>query len=191
MIHSNNVNSAFNGFRAAGELGIKQICYASSVNAIGLVFSTQPLELEYFPIDEKRAAKPTDPYALANLEAKVQAKALAHWFPGTKIASLRIHEVAALKDVQKEHQEDWENIAVKQLWGWVHPQATARACLAAVEKSDNWKGAEVFNVVAPTTTQETPSVALAKKYYPKAESRQGLDGNKAFWTIAKAPKLLE
>lgn len=39
QVHSNNVNSAFNGFRAAGELGIKRICYASSVNAIGLAYT--------------------------------------------------------------------------------------------------------------------------------------------------------
>ncbi|EME46824.1 hypothetical protein DOTSEDRAFT_70707 [Dothistroma septosporum NZE10] len=112
-VHSNNVNSAFNGFRAAGELGIKKICYASSVNAIGLAYANQPLEFEYFSIDEDYPVKPTDAYALAKHEAEIQAKAFAHWFPGTKIASLRIHEVAPLKDVLKEHKEDWENAAVK------------------------------------------------------------------------------
>ena len=50
--HNNNVNSAFNGFRAATELGIKRICYASSVNAIGLAYANQPLHFPYFPIDE-------------------------------------------------------------------------------------------------------------------------------------------
>lgn len=44
LVHSNNVNSAFNGFRAAGELGIKRICCASSVNAIGLAYANQPLK---------------------------------------------------------------------------------------------------------------------------------------------------
>jgi nucleoside-diphosphate-sugar epimerase len=45
-VHSNNVNSAFNGFRAAGELGIKRFCYASSVNAIGLAYANQPLKFD-------------------------------------------------------------------------------------------------------------------------------------------------
>ncbi|KAJ9662203.1 hypothetical protein H2198_001554 [Neophaeococcomyces mojaviensis] len=38
-VHNNNINSAFNGFHAAGKLGIRKVCYASSVNAIGLSYS--------------------------------------------------------------------------------------------------------------------------------------------------------
>lgn len=72
----------------------------------------------------------------------------------------------------------------------MHPQATARACLAALEKADSYEGAQVFNVVAPDTTQETPSKELAKKYYPNAEIRQGLEGNAAFWTTDKAKRVL-
>jgi len=188
-VHSNNVNSAFNGFRAAAELGIKRFCYASSVNAIGLAYANQPLEFEYFPIDEQAPQNPTDAYALAKQEAEVQARAFANWFPGLNIACMRIHEVAPLKDVQKEHKEDWENLAVRQLWGWVNPTATARACLRAVE-TDSFKGCEIFNIIAPTTTQDTPSEELAKKYFPKAEIRKGLEGNNAFWTAAKAEKVL-
>ena len=77
-----------------------------------------------------------------------------------------------------------------QLWGWVHPEATSRACLLAVEKADSFEGAQVFNVPAPDTTQETPSKELAKKYFPDTEIRPGLEGNKAFWTTDKARKVL-
>jgi len=48
----------------------------------------------------------------------------------------------------------------------------------------------VFNVIAPDTTQKTPSKDLAKKYYPGAEIREGLEGNAAFWTTDKAKKVL-
>lgn len=189
-VHSNNVNSAFNGFRACGELGIKKICYASSVNAIGLAYANQPLKFKYFPIDEEYPVNPTDSYALAKHEAEIQAKAFVNWFPGTKIALMRIHEVAPKKDVADEHDQNWKDAAVGQLWGWVHPQATARACLAALEKADNYEGAQIFNVIAPDTTQKTPSKELAKKYYPDAEIRPGLEGNNAFWTTEKARKIL-
>lgn len=69
-VYSNNVNSAFNGFHAAGKLGIKRLCYASSVNAIGLAYSKQPLHFDYFPIDEDAPQRPTDAYALAKEEAE-------------------------------------------------------------------------------------------------------------------------
>ncbi|GFF81323.1 NAD-dependent glucose-6-phosphate dehydrogenase [Aspergillus lentulus] len=190
VVHNNNVDSAFNGLRAAAEVGIKRFCYASSVNAIGLAFSNRPLHFDYFPIDEEAPQHPTDSYALAKREAEIQAQTFAEWFPGMKIACLRIHEVSPLERVQKVHENDWENAGVKQLWGWVNPVATARACLLAVEKCDNWEGCETFNIVAPTTTQDIPSEKLARKYFPDAEIRADMSGNQGFWTTDKAKRLM-
>ncbi|PKX90024.1 NAD-dependent epimerase/dehydratase family protein [Aspergillus novofumigatus IBT 16806] len=181
VVHNNNVDSAFNGLRAAAEVGIKRFCYASSVNAIGLAFSNQP---------RRSPRHPTDSYALAKREAEIQAQAFAEWFPGMKVACLRIHEVSSLERVQKVHENDWENAGVKQLWGWVNPVATARACLLAVEKCDNWEGCEIFNIVAPTTTQDIPSEKLARKYFPDAEIRADMSGNQGFWTTDKAKRLM-
>merc|ERR1712187_33831 len=190
LVHNNNVNCAFNGFRAAAEPGIYKICYASSVNAIGLAYANRPLRFDYFPIDEDAPQHPTDPYALAKEEAEYQARSFIEWFPGMNIACLRIHEVAPLKDVQKEHERNWDEAAVKQLWGWVHPNAVARACLLAVERSEKLGGCQVFNIIAPTTTQKTSSEELAKKYYPNAEIRGDLSKNQAFWTTEKANRIL-
>ncbi|KAK5697083.1 hypothetical protein LTR17_024024 [Elasticomyces elasticus] len=190
-VHNNNVNSAFNGFRAAGELGIKKIAYASSVNAIGLSYSNQPRTWDYFPLDEDVEQRPTDSYALAKAETEVQARAFVNWFPGMKIACLRIHEVLPRKAVTEEHAGDWVGSAIGQLWGWVHPTATARACLAAVENSDNFEGCEVFNVHATTTAQETPSRELAQKYFPNAKiSDDWGKTNESFWKTDKIERVL-
>jgi len=187
--HSNNVNSAFNGMRAAAEVGIKRFCYASSVNAIGLAYANQPLHFEYFPLDEEAPQNPTDAYALAKQEAEIQAKAFANWFPGLNIVCLRLHEVLPKKEVAQKHADAWEEKGVKQLWGWVSPTATARACLMAVE-TDKVKGCEIFNIIAPTTTQSTPSKELAQKYFPEAKIRGEFNGNQAFWTTDKAKRIL-
>lgn len=79
MVHNNNTNSAFNGFRAAAALGITKMAYASSVNAIGLAYANQPLKFDYFPIDEEAPSRPTDAYALAKIETELQAQSFAHW----------------------------------------------------------------------------------------------------------------
>lgn len=189
-VHNNNVNAAFNGFHAAGDTGITRFCYASSVNAVGLAYANRPLHFDYFPLDEDAPQNPTDAYALAKQEAELQARSFVNWFPGLNIACMRIHEVAPLKDVQREHQGNWDEAAVKQLWGWVNPQATARACLLAVENSDKVNGMEIFNICAPTTTQKTPSQELAKKYFPNARIRGDLSGNQAFWTTDKAKRII-
>ncbi|RYP10577.1 hypothetical protein DL764_000547 [Monosporascus ibericus] len=190
VVHANNVNSAFNGLRAAGELGIKRFCYASSVNAIGLAYANQPLRFPYFPIDEDYPPNPTDAYALAKREAEVAAAAMANWFPGMRIACLRIHEVEQRGPVKQEHAENWKDAAVSQLWGWVSPAATARACLLAVT-NPRFEGCQIFNIVAPDTTQDdTPSEELVRKYYPDAEIRGDLGGNRGFWTTDKAERML-
>lgn len=188
-VHSNNVNSAFNGFRTAAELGIQNFCYVSSVNAIGLAYANQPLHFDYFPIDEDYPQNPIDAYALAKMEAEVQAKAFTAWYPGMNIAVLRVHESAPLKAVRKEHEANWDKAGVKQLWSWVSHEATARACLLAVG-SGKVRGCQVFNILAPTTTQDTPSQELAKKYFPNAEIRGDFSGNRAFWITKKANKVL-
>ncbi|RYP37331.1 hypothetical protein DL767_002974 [Monosporascus sp. MG133] len=190
VVHANNVNAAFNGLRAAGELGIKRFCYASSVNAIGLAYANQPLRFPYFPIDEDYPPNPTDAYALAKREAEVAAAAMANWFPGMRIACLRIHEVEQRGPVKQEHAENWKDAAVRQLWGWVNPAATARACLLAVT-NPRFEGCQIFNIVAPDTTQDdTPSEELARKHYPDAEIRGDLSGNRGFWTTDKAERML-
>lgn len=190
LVHNKNVDSAFNGFHAAGSLGIKRVCYASSVNAIGLAFSNRPLFFDYFPIDEEAPQHPTDPYALAKAEAEDQGRAFSEWFPGLNISCLRIHEVAPRKTVQEEHQKNWDTSAVKQLWGWVSPEAAARACRLAVENAESVRGCQVFNIIAPTTTQSVPSEQLARKYFPKAEIRADMSSNVGFWTVDKAQRIL-
>ena len=190
QVHQNNVNSAFNGLRAAAELGITRVCYASSVNAVGLAYSQRPLRFPYFPIDEDYPCRPSDPYALAKLEAETAAGAFPHWFPGMRIACLRIHEVENRPAVLEEHRENWDEAAVKQLWGWVNPVATARACLLSVRDAGSFEGCQVFNIIAPDTTLETPSAELARRYYPDTELRGDWSTNRAFWTAEKASRVL-
>jgi hypothetical protein len=107
-----------------------------------------------------------------------------------KVACLRIHEVAGKKDVLQEHKENWEDAGVKQLWSWVSPVATARACLMSVTESDKFEGFEVFNILAPDTTQDTPSKDLAAKYYPDVKLKADFSTNRAFWTTDKAERIL-
>ncbi|KAL4920043.1 hypothetical protein BDW62DRAFT_209217 [Aspergillus aurantiobrunneus] len=189
-VHNNNVNAAFNGFHAAGTLGINRVCYASSVNAVGLAFANRPLYFDYFPIDEEAPQRPTDAYAMAKEEAEYQARSFVDWFPGMNIACLRIHEVAPLRDVRAEHEREWEAAGVRQLWGWVSPAAVARACVLAVERAEGVKGCEVLNIVAPTTTQGVSSEELARRYYPNAEIRGDMSKNQGFWTTDKARRVI-
>jgi hypothetical protein len=51
-----------------------------------------------------------------------------NWFPGTKIACLRIHEVAPKKDVSDEHDDNWQDAAV----GMYYPSTMSWALRSAL-----------------------------------------------------------
>ena len=62
-----DINGAgtFNIYQAAAEEGIKRVVSASSINALGFHYSTQPFTLSYFPIDEEHPCQTTDPYSFS------------------------------------------------------------------------------------------------------------------------------
>lgn len=60
-----NVMGTYNVFEAAAQEGIRRICQASSVNAIGLTWTLNDFFPDYFPIDEGQSAFVTDPYSLS------------------------------------------------------------------------------------------------------------------------------
>lgn len=72
-------------------------------------------------------------------------------------------QVDSKAQCKKDHDED-ESVGKRQLWAWVSPDATARACLQVLEA--DFKGHEVFNIVAPDTTREQDTEDVARKYFP-------------------------
>lgn len=78
IVQSNNLNAAFNGMRAAAEVGIKRFCYALSVNAIEFAYANQPLVFQDFHIDEDYPQNPMDVNSLAKQEAYNPAHAFAN-----------------------------------------------------------------------------------------------------------------
>jgi hypothetical protein len=184
------VLSTLNGLRAAAENGIRRRCDASSIDAIGLAYANQPLRFPYFPADEDYPLRETDAYALENVEGETAAHTLVEWFPGIRIAGLRIYGVALRKNVLEEHWEDRGEAGVRQLWSWDNRIATATAYLLSVTQAGTLKRCEVFSILAPGTTQDTPWKDLAAKCHPHTTSWADMTTNRAFWTTGKAESIL-
>jgi len=186
VVHNTNVTGGYNAMHAAATLGIKRFTLASSVNAHGLVYSQAALKFPAFPLTEDMDVFPSDAYALSKAEVELQADSFARAYPHMRIASLRIHEVSPLEEIEREEEED-----ARQLWAWVSPTATARACLAGIEApEDAFKGHERFYITAPTTIRKEPSLELAKKWFPDVPIKGDLSGKKTFFSTEKAKKLL-
>jgi UDP-glucose 4-epimerase len=187
VVHNNNVVGSYNATRAAIEVGIRRICQASSVNAIGLSFSREG-HFDYFPLDEKHPNHNEEPYGLSKWIAEAQADSFARRYDDLSIASIRFHWVLDDKALAAQAFNRPGIEHAKHLWAYTLREPAARACLLAVE--GRFKGHEVFYITAPDTTNPTPSRELAALYYPDVPIRGEFAGNTSFFDCSKAQRLL-
>lgn len=184
-VYADNTLGSYNVLLAAEMLGMSHVCMASSINAIGGVFSASP-RYDYLPLDEQHPCYAEDPYSLSKWVLEVQGDTFARRRSNVAISSLRFHGIVT-RDFALTH---WDNTTpgIKHLWAYVNPHAAARACMAAMQV--DWHGHEVFYIVAPTTASNTDSATLAQQYYPNAIHRPQLTGTTGFFDCSKAERLL-
>jgi UDP-glucose 4-epimerase len=182
-VHNNNVVSSYNALRAAAEHGVLRVCQASSINAIGGVYSRRP-QYDYFPVDEQHPTYNEDPYSLSKWICELQADSFARRYENMTIASLRIHGVVPERIAITSSNE----VAAKHLWGYTRLDATAQACLLGLTADFN--GHETFYIVAPDTVMNVPSTELKDRYYPDVPLRGELNANQGFFDCQKARRLL-
>ena len=186
-IHNNNVVGSYNALHAAAANGIKRVCQASSVNAIGHSFSRSP-RYDYFPIDENHLNYTEEPYSLSKWICEQQADSFERRHEDMRIASMRFHFVCNDRSVAANNfNRNFEN-AGKHLWAYTRFDAAARACLLSL--TADFEGHEVFFIIAPDTTMDVPSRELAEKYFPDVPIRGEFAGNCSFFDSSKAGRIL-
>jgi nucleoside-diphosphate-sugar epimerase len=187
VVHNNNVVGSYNALRAAVEVGIKHICQASSVNAIGSAYSRMP-RYDYFPIDEKHPTYNEDPYSLSKWICELQAESIARRYEDVTIASMRFHAVVPDRATIVQWHTRMGPVLSKHLWGYSRYDDSARACLLSL--TADYKGAEAFFIIAPDTTMDEPSLELARKFFPNVPITGDLSGHRGFFDCSKAQRLL-
>lgn len=187
VVHNNNVVGSYNALRAAVEVGITRIVQASSVNAIGLSFS-RAAHFDYFPVDEAHPNHSEEPYSLSKWICEQQADCFARRYDDLRIASMRFHLVVDERQKAVEAYGVANEDKARHLWAYTLYDAAARACLQALEAS--YLGHEVFYIVEPDTVIDIPTADLAGRFFPDVPVRAELDGNRSFFSSAKAERLL-
>jgi nucleoside-diphosphate-sugar epimerase len=187
IVHNNNVVGSYNAMRAAIEVGIRRICQASSVNAIGLSYS-RAAHFDYFPVDEEHPNYTEEPYGLSKWICEQQADTFARRYEDIRIASIRFHWVVPNRAMAAKAFNEPDQETAKHLWAYTLREPAARACLLSLEAP--FTGHEAFYIVAPDTTTDIPSPELARRYYPNVPIRGDLSGNRAFFSSAKAERML-
>lgn len=187
IVHNNNVTGSYNAMRAAIEVGITRIVQASSVNAIGLSFSREA-HFDYLPLDEAHPNYTEEPYGLSKWICEQQADTFARRYSRLRIASLRFHLVVDERAQAAAVYGFVTKAASKHLWAYTLYDAASRACLLALDAP--FKGHEAFYIVAPDTVMDVPSLDLAGRFFPDVPIRGDLGGNRAFFSSAKAERML-
>ena len=187
IVYLNNTTVSYNVLSCASQLGIRHVCLASSINALGGIGSRIG-RFDYFPVDEKHPTYNADDYSLSKWVLEQQADSFARRFPDMTISSLRFH---ALPDEPPELQRSLDSVespSARGLWGWTLMAEAARACLLAVQA--NFHGHEIFFITAKQTYSAVPSIELARFAYPDVPIRSDLSGNRSFYDCSKADQLL-
>jgi len=187
VVYIENTASSYNVLSAAATLGIQRVCLASSINAIGGVFSRRP-RYDYFPLDEQHPTYAEDPYALSKWVLEQQADAFARRYEWLIIASLRFHWLSDSRANAIKKNQAFGDGAVRHLWAYTLMGEACRACLLGVTAP--FSGHEVLYIVAPRTVAAEPSRELARQYYPGTPLRGDLPDQTGFFNCAKAERVL-
>jgi len=187
IVHNNNVVGSYNAFRAAVTVGIRRICQASSVNAIGLSFSRKP-RFDYFPLDEKHPCYVEEPYSLSKWICEQQADAFARRYEDVRIASMRFHLVVPERADAAKLYAFADEADARHLWAYTRSDVAARACLLSLEAPI--EGHEVFYIVAPDTVMDVPTLELASRLHADVPIAGDLSGNRSFFDCSKAERIM-
>lgn len=187
VVYADNTVSSYNALSAAATLGIQRVCLASSINAIGGVFSRAP-HYDYFPVDEQHPTYAEDAYSLSKWVLEQQADAFARRFEGMSIASLRFHGLVANRQVSADMAARFGTMAAKHLWAYTSLKSASAACLLSL--TADFKGHEVFYIVGDQTVMQEPSLDLARQFYPDTEIRGDLSDHTSFFDTRKAERML-
>ena len=185
-----NMASNWNVLEAAEIHDIPKVVMASSVNAIGAVFSKAPVAPEYFPIDEQHPTRAEDGYAQSKWLGEEMADAFCRR-RDMQIASMRFH---ALMDEETQHERQEHPVTdptgrrSMDFWGWTDRRDAARACRLAIEK--DWPGHEAFFINGTETTLSIPTLEAVERVYPGVPLRKPLDGFASVLDTSKAKQLM-
>jgi UDP-glucose 4-epimerase len=184
-VYINNTVTSYNALYACAELGIKKVCLASSINAIGGAYSRKA-RYDYFPVDEAHPTYNEDAYSLSKWVLEAQADSFARLSDAMTISSLRFHGIVPAKYDGTARYE--MGPMVNHLWAYTNADEAARACELALLAG--FKGHEAFFITGPTTVVNRPSLELAHQFYPDVKITGDLSGQRSFYDNGKAQRLL-
>ncbi|MBI2966061.1 MAG: NAD-dependent epimerase/dehydratase family protein [Chloroflexi bacterium] len=189
-VFATNLQADWNVLEAAHVHGIPKLVMASSINAIGAVFSQAAVPPLYFPIDEDHPTRAEDAYSQSKWLGEELAKGFCRRRK-VQIASMRFHGLWDHARQRAHHaspNSDPFGRPAMQFWGWLDRWDAARACRLAIER--DWEGHKAFFLNAADTTLTIPTEEAIRRAYPGVPIRKPLAGFSAAIDTGHAERVL-
>jgi UDP-glucose 4-epimerase len=184
----NNTMSTFNAFEEAWNAGIRVAVLASSGSIYGTAWAPELLTQPYVPVDEDSPLQYVDPYALTKdvLERMGQMYARR----GMTVTALRFHWIATTEELRRRAEGDPDEEGARSLWGYVHLQDAARACVLALRPAADRQPFEALVIAAADTWARQPTEELLDRYSPRSERRAGFPGTTGLFDCSRAARVI-
>ena len=158
-----NTMGTYNVIEAAVTLGIKKIIIASSETTYS-IFNHEPVDKDYFPLDEEYDTNPPDSYALSKVVNENTARAFATR-SGFDIYALRIGNV-----IEPHEYPEWgkyfadPGFKKRLAWSYIDARDLGQLTRLCIEKDG--LGYDVFNAANDETASHLPTRELLERFYP-------------------------
>ena len=158
-----NTMGTYNVIEAAVTLGIKKIIIASSETTYS-IFNHEPVDKDYFPLDEDYDTNPPDSYALSKVVNENTARAFATR-SGFDIYALRIGNV-----IEPHEYPEWgkyfadPGFKKRLAWSYIDARDLGQLTRLCIEKDG--LGYDVFNAANDETASHLPTRELLERFYP-------------------------
>lgn len=155
-----NVTGSFNAVFAALRAGIRTIVTASSITAMGFPFDEAPPVL---PVDET-VTRANNTYGLGKVAEEAIAAQLVRWHDGTSITALRLTNIVPPGGYDSFDRAGELDYRRDLIGSYVDARDAARAVALALAHAQ--PGFEIYNVAAPDSGLDIPTVELAAAWFP-------------------------
>ncbi len=159
-----NTMGTYNIIEAAEKLGIRKTIIASSETTYGLVFSNQPRDPVYLPLDEEYPVNPMDSYALS----KICNERTAHAFQqrsGADVYAIRIGNVIEPHEY-KNFPGFFADPGFRKRLTWSYIDARDLGQIIRLGIETDGLGYQVFNAAQDDCSSDLPTAELLKRFYP-------------------------
>ncbi len=184
----NNTMACFNALEQAWLAGIRTAVLVSSGSIYGTSFSPEPLLFSSVPVNESTPLAFVDPYALTKDFTERMGEMYAR--RGMTVTALRPQWILTSGEADHIARTRSDADGAASLWGWIHLEDAARACVLALQPRPEHRGYESIVIASEDTLSITPTAELLDRHLPDATRHADFPGHVGGFDTARAAELL-